>query len=33
VPEPSTIALTGTGVVSLLIGWRRKQLKARRLQA
>jgi formylglycine-generating enzyme required for sulfatase activity len=33
VPEPSTIALTGTGVVSLLIGWRRKQLKARRQHA
>jgi len=25
VPEPSTIVLTGMGVVSLLVGWRRKQ--------
>lgn len=33
VPEPSTIALTGMGGVSLLIGWHRKRLKARRLQA
>lgn len=33
VPEPSTLVLAGMGVVSGLIGWRRKQVRARRRQA